>query len=131
MSTSQEQLSSGSSSHAYPGDSFISHSISLPSGMATSVGFISKGDCLLSVPPPLIPCITSPIDNSYFMLTFISGNIGVYRGCRQKYVKPPVPPNDLCVRQQEWQELTPAGGSFPQRRFGNVYYHCNLACILS
>ena len=121
-------ISSGGSSHAYAGDRFLSHSVSLPRGTATSEGFIS--DCLPSAPPPLIPCaaVTSPVNSSPFVLTFISGNIRVCRGCRQKYIKPAVPPNDLCVRHQEWQEFTP---SCTQRRFGNVYYHCNVACILS
>ena len=52
-------------------------------------------------------------------------------GCRQKYVKPSVPPMDLCVRHQEWQEFVPVGSSSTQVRFGNVYYHVNIPCILT
>ena len=124
-------LSSGSSSQAHAGSSFISHSISLPTGQASSRGFVSTNSAMPSVPPPLIPCNTSPANDSPFTLAFISGNIRVCRGCRQRFVKPPSPPHDLCVRHQEWQEFTPVGGSFPQHRYGNVYYHCNLPCILA
>ena len=124
-------ISSGSRSQALAGDSFLSHSLALPHGNATSEGYISQCSSLPSVPPPLIPCTTSPTNNSPFTLAFIAGNIRVCRGCRQRFIKPPVPPNNLCVRHQEWQEFTPAGASVPQRRFGNVYYHCNVACILS
>ena len=124
-------ISSGSRSQALAGDSFLSHSLSLPHGSATSEGYITQCSSLPSVPPPLIHCTTSPTNNSPFTLAFIAGNIRVCRGCRQRFIKPPVPPNNLCVRHQEWQEFTPAGTSVPQRRFGNVYYHCNVACILS
>ena len=82
------------------------------------------------VPPPLIHCVTpttSP-NTSPFILTFITGNIRVCRGCRQKYPKPPVPPLDLCVKHQEWQEFIGPSG-MPQTRYGNVYYHCNIPCI--
>ena len=102
----QEQLthkltmSSGSSSYAFAGDGFISHSLSLPSGNATSEGYIAQYS-LPSVPPPLIPCTISPTGDSPFMLAFIAGNIHVCHGCRQKFIKPPVPPNNLCVRHQE------------------------------
>ena len=123
-------ISSGSSSQAFAGDSFLSHSLSLPHGGATSEGYITQCSSLPSAPPPLIHCSTSPTNNSPFTLAFIAGNIYVCRGCRQRFIKPPVPRNNLCVRHQEWQ-FTPAGASFPQRRFKNVYYHCNMACILS
>ena len=118
--TPQEQIthtltiSSGSSSRAFAGDRFVSHSLSLPHKCATSEGCITQCSSLPSGPPPLIPCATSATNNSPFTLAFIAGNIRVCRGCRQKFIKPPVPPNDLCVHHQEWQEFTPAGASFPQ-----------------
>ena len=124
-------LATGSSSHAHAGSGFFSHKISLPSGQASSTGFVTATSAMPSVPPPLIPCSTSPANDSPFTLLFISGNIRVCRGCRQRFIKPPLPPNDLCVRHQEWQEFTPVGGSCPQHRYGNVYYHCNLPCILA
>ena len=84
-------------------------------------------------PPPLVHCPTTPTSphlQSPFELAFISGNIRVCRGCKQKYTKPTSPPLDLCVRQKEWQEyLGPLGT--PQTRYGNVYYHCNIPCIRS
>ena len=124
-------LSSGSSSQAHANSGFISHSISLPAGQASSRGIVSTHSAMPSVPPPLIPCTTSPVNDSPFTLAFISGNIRICRGCRQRFVKPSSPPLDLCVRHQEWQEFTPVSGSFPQCRYGNVYYHCNLPCILA
>lgn len=132
----QEQLahtltiSSGTKSQAFASDDFVSHSISLPTG-TNSQGYVSGSRSVPSVPPPLIPHFSSPTDDSPFTLTFITGIIRICRGCRQKFVKPPVPPSDLCVHHQEWQEFTPVGGSAVQRRYGNVYYHCNLPCILA
>ena len=72
--TPQEQIthtltiSSGSSSRAFAGDGFLSHSLSLPSGSATSEEYITQYSSLPSVPPPLIPCTTSPTNNSPFTL---------------------------------------------------------------
>ena len=82
-------------------------------------------------PPPFVPCspMTSSAEGSPFILSFVTGNIRVCRGCRQKYVKPAQPPIDLCVRHQEWHEFFPPGSSCAQMRFGNVYYHCNVPCI--
>ena len=69
-------------------------------------------------------------DTNPFILTVVTGNISVCRGCRQRYMKPAVPPLDLCIRHKEWQEfIDPTGHS--QQRFGNVYYHCNAPCILA
>ena len=79
-------------------------------------------------PPPLIRCTSASPDSSPFTLAFIAGNIRVCRGCRQKYSKPALPPLNLCVRHQEWQEFTGPSGD-PQTRYGNVYYHCNIPCI--
>lgn len=79
-------------------------------------------------PSPLIRCASTSPDTSPFTLTFITGNIRVCRGCRQKYSKPALPPLDLCVKHQEWQEFTGPSGK-PQTRYGNVYYHCNIPCI--
>ena len=149
-------LATGSSSQAHAGSGFFSHSISLPSGQASSTGFVSTTSAMPSVPPPLIPsgqasstglmsttsampsvppplisCNTSPANDSPYTLLFISSNIRVCRGCRQRFAKPPLPPHDLCVQHKEWQEFTPVGGSCPQHRYGNVYYHCNLPCILA
>ena len=79
-------------------------------------------------PPPLVHCPTSqtsPSLQSPFELAFVSGNIRVCRGCKQKYTKPASPPLDLCIRHKEWQEyLGPLGT--PQTRYGNVYYNCNI-----
>ena len=70
-----------------------------------------------------------PHDRSPYTLCFITGNIRVCRGCRQKYTKPCTPPMDLCIQHQEWQQFTPPGASAAQVRYGNVYYHCNIPCI--
>ena len=121
--------SSGSRSQAVASDFYISHHVSLPSGRAASQGYVSEGCSMPSVPPPLISCgSASPADDSPFVLLFLSGNIRICRGCKQNFQKPPTPPYDLCIRHQEWQEFTPAGSTL---RYGNVYYHCNVPCILS
>ena len=86
-------------------------------------------------PPPLVrysaesPITHSP-DTNPFTLTLLAGNISVCRGCRQRYVKPAVPPMDLCIRHKEWQDFVDPAGH-PQKHFGNVYYHCNIPCILA
>ena len=80
-------------------------------------------------PPPLVPYDSvTPLAQSIFELAFVTGNISVCRGCRQRYQKPVTAPMDLCIRHKEWQEfLDPTGKC--QQRFGNVYYHANVPCI--
>ena len=82
------------------------------------------------LPPPLVHCPLSQDLESPFELAFISGNISICRGCRQKYTKPVTPPLDLCIRHKEWQEFLGPLGT-PQTRYGNVYYHCNIPCVRS
>lgn len=65
-----------------------------------------------------------------FTVYFISGNISVCIGCKNRYPKSRQPPQDLCIRHQEWRTFTPRGREEDaQERFGNVYYHCNPQCI--
>jgi hypothetical protein len=64
-----------------------------------------------------------------FVLCFIKGNISVCVGCRNKYFKSPVSPNNLCVRHTEWREFKPKGSTEKQVKYGNVYYHCKVNCI--
>ena len=64
-----------------------------------------------------------------FTLAFISGNISICIGCKNKYPKSPKPPQDLCIRHEEWRQFTPPNSSTPQSKFGNVYYHCRKECI--
>ena len=70
------------------------------------------------IPPP-----------SPFTLCKISGNISICAGCRNKYSKHPTPPDDLCIRHQEWREYFPTGSQTPQSRFGNTYYHFSTRCV--
>ena len=147
-------LAKGSSSQAYARSVFFSHSISLPR-QASSIGFVSTTSAMLSVPPPLILngqasstglrvllmlCpqflhlsfhVTPVLQTILLIRCYSFPATFMCRGCRQRFVKPPLPPDDLCVRHQEWQEFTPVGGSCLQHRYGNVYYHCNLPCILA
>ena len=84
-----------------------------------------------SHPPPLVHCTPrspSPTPEP-FVLCFVTGNISVCYGCRQKYPKPCQPPDDLCVRHKEWREFFAPGSATAQTRYGNVYYHCNTPCI--
>ena len=104
--------------------------INLPPGTTPAVSNPSSNSMPVH-PPPLIhftPQSPSPASEP-FVHRFISGNISVCYGCRQKYPKLCVPPNDLCVRHKEWCEFFPLGSGTAQARFGNVYYHCNVPCI--
>ena len=63
-----------------------------------------------------------------FRVSFISGNINVCYGCKQKYLKEFGPPNDICIQHEEWRTyMYMVGGTF-QSRFGNAYYHASIAC---
>ena len=68
-------------------------------------------------------------DTNPFCLCFIRGNISVCIGCKNRYEKSPRPPNDLCIKHQEWREFTPVGSETPQSKFSNVYYHCKPQCV--
>ena len=37
----------------------------------------------------------------------------------------------FCLQHEEWRSFTPHGSSEKQNRFGNAYYHCNSACVMS
>lgn len=93
-----------------------------------SVGTLSSEFHLPRGPPPLVRCVSSSPEVSPFQLAFITGNIAVCRGCKQRYLKPASPPMDLCIRHKEWQEFRSPSGEL-QSRYGNVYYHCNVACV--
>ena len=83
----------------------------------------------------LVPYLLVPhhsftlVHKAPLLLCFVMGNISVCYGCKQKYPKPPTPPNDICVRHKEWREHFPPGSSTSSSRHGNVYYHCNVLCI--
>ena len=111
----------------------LTHSTSEASTSITVTGGQgTQESCFLPPqPPPLVHCSSlSPLLESPFELAFVRGNISVCRGCRQKYHKPACPPSDLCVRHKEWQRFVDPCGE-QQSRYGNVYYHCNVACIQS
>lgn len=81
-------------------------------------------------PPPYMPYAPpAPASLHPFTLCKISGNISVCAGCRNKYPKNPNPPDDLCIKHQEWREYIPSGSQTPQSRFGNAYYHFNPTCV--
>ena len=89
-----------------------------------------------SVLPPYMPYVASAPAGAPslhpptpFTLCKIAGNISVCAGCRNKYPKHPNPPDDLCIKHQEWREYTPSGSQTPQSRFGNAYYHFNPTCV--
>ena len=49
----------------------------------------------------------------------------------KKYDKKVGPPHDLCLQHEEWRTFTPPGSTDKQSRYGNVYYHCNLVCVMA
>ena len=63
-----------------------------------------------------------------YTLSFIKGNISMCIGCHNRYTNKH-PPNDLCIKHQEWRQFTPYGTDSPQSKFSNVYYHCRPECV--
>ena len=82
-----------------------------------------------------LPWMLSPYTSSLssevapFNLWFISGNISKCGGCNNKFVKPVIPPFDLCIQHKEWRSFTHKGTDEQQSRFANTYYHVHLLCI--
>ena len=85
-------------------------------------------------PPPWLPTqyhfpnFIDPTNGGLhpFRLCFIKGNISVCHGCKNHYSKEY---HEICIQHEEWRSFTPPGGSVPQSRFGNVYYHVNVFCV--
>ena len=101
------------------------------SSSSVTVG-VPRQVCVPTYPPPLVHYSPSSTESdTLFELCFVTGNIKVCRGCRQRYEKSPTPPMDLCIRHKEWQEFVPTGSASTQVRFGNVCYHVNIPCILT
>ena len=63
---------------------------------------------LFQIPTPYQSYYQPPVP---FTLAFISGNISVCIGCKNKYPKSPKPPQDLCIRHEEWRQFTPPNSS--------------------
>ena len=78
----------------------------------------STGPGVFPAPAPATP----------FTLCFIKGNIATCIGCNNRYTNKQ-PPNDLCIKHQEWRQFTPQGTDSPQSKFSNVYYHCRPECV--
>lgn len=92
---------------------------------------------MTSYPPMSVPvyprtCMSDPTSGGAypFRVHFISGNISVCNGCKGRYEKLG-PPHDICLQHKEWRTFTPQGSSIPQTRFSNVYYHCNVSCVMA
>ena len=65
-----------------------------------------------------------------YSLHIIAGNISTCFGCKNKYNMSLKPPNDLCIKTQDWREFISPNSATPQSRFGNVYFHCKPECVL-
>ena len=107
---------------------------SLPSTQTIASTTSASAPVLPSSPSPLVhvwPNVYTYAmpQTDQFVLTFIRGNISICYGCKQHYVKPVIPPNDLCIMHQEWRTYTIPGSPSPQTKFGNAYYHPNIPCI--
>ena len=81
----------------------------------------------LQLQPPIPGCYTVPFSYS---LHIIGGNISTCFGCKNKYNKSLKPPNDLCIKTQDWREFISRNSATLQSRFGNVYFHCKPECVL-
>lgn len=84
--------------------------------------FNSPSCCILCQEDGLIGTSASSISPPSTPFTFckINGNINVCTGCHNKYNKNPVPPDDMCIRHQEWREYTQPLTQIPQGWFANV-----------
>ena len=83
--------------------------------------------------PPSQCCGLDPTNRGAnpFRVHFITGNISICNGCKGKYDKKLGPPNNICLQHEEWRTFTLPGSSEKQSRFGNVYYHCSVACVMA
>lgn len=70
----------------------------------------SSSSVHVAAAPPGAPSLHP---SSPFTLCKISGNISVCAGCRNKYPKHPNPPDDLCIKHQEWHEYIPSTMQLP------------------
>ena len=80
----------------------------------------------LQAMPPESSNVFAPHQQYYqpptpFSVCFITGNISVCFGCKNKYPKSPKPPQDICIKHEQWREVTT--GTKQQSKFGNVYYY--------
>ena len=128
---------SGSSTPSYP---YCPSGSSTPSGPSTpSYPYCPSGLSTLYCPPspyfsPYPRCTSTPYGPPHssgapWTVTFIKGNIKVCFGCKNQYEKNLKPPNDICIEHQEWGEFIPTGSRTSQKKFSNVYYHCNPQCV--
>lgn len=83
----------------------------------------------VSPSPTPFPQPFPPHPSSPFSLCKLGGNISVCAGCRNKYSKSAGPPEDMCIKHQEWREYTSPGSQVPARRYGNTYYHFDPKCV--
>ena len=79
--------------------------------------------------PTAPPSLPQYQPSSPFVLCFISGNISTCFGCKTKYLKSLQPPDDLCIRHQDWREFFSPNTGNMQTKYGNVYYHCKPECV--
>ena len=152
VSTSQSTPISGASvqdlsHHTYsPSSINISSSPSLNAPVSFSVNHLPPAMpfSYMSYPPlpPAFSSTTFPSPQGFtvdptigghnpFRVGFVAGNISVCHGCKGKYFKDAGPPHDLCLQHEEWRTFTPQGSTTPQRRYGNVYYHCCVSCVVA
>ena len=106
---------------------FDQHGASFPPPVAPPVAPPPPGPTVPRVPPSTVTPPPMADNNSPFKLHFISGNIAKCAGCGNKYMKPALPPYDLCVQHREWRSFTVSGAQ--QSKFSPAYYHVNALCI--
>ena len=93
-------------------------------------GYYSSPSYMYPSYPYQFPMFNSaPELSNPFKLCFIKGNISICIGCNNRYSKSPKPPDDLCIKHQEWRQFTPQGADVPQKKYSNVYYHCKPECV--
>ena len=88
---------------------------------------VASGDCSVMVSPS---SMTIPAtEQRPFKLHFVVGNISRCAGCKGRYNKPILPPENLCVQYEEWRQINFPNSPCLSTRFSNAYYHPSLRCI--
>ena len=88
---------------------------------------VAGGDCSVMVSPSSMTTATP--EQQPFKLHFVVGNISRCAGCKGRYNKPSLPPDNLCVQHEEWRQINFPNSPSPSTRFSNAYYHLSLRCI--
>ena len=110
------------------------------SPVATSRGLYTRlwclfcvlfNDAISTIPAAVLSTsVSKPVSVTITILSVLHNRQRIYLCWMQnKYVKPVAPPNDLCIKHQEWRQFTSPNTQVPQSKYSNAYYHCKVQCV--